>query len=312
MTIEQSFPTGDAGSADPSDGGFATDPRRAAADAAGGTETHSDPDPSPGTGEAAPPGQSAASLLSDEEFAALRHDPVALRNAYERAARAAQDPRERALIDGLRNNPQATIKQLAQHLGMTVAEAEAAVEDAVEGEGADSSSLREFTLPPDLQQEFTEIVGEELAPRLVPAIAKLVDRLVQDTFGKDLQSVQTDLQTRQNEALVQQVRSEEEAFYSKRPEARQYRDEIDKLAEKLQPSNGMGMDDYLDMLLGVVLHQTGRAEGVAAERLQRGARVAATSPGRPGASPSQMRVPIGKVSFDKAAELAKRGIRING
>lgn len=311
MSIEQSFPTGDAGPADPSDGGFARDPRQAAADAAGGPETHSEPDPSPGTGEAAPPEQSAASLLSDEEFEALRHNPVALRNAYERAARASQDPRERALIDGLRENPQQTIRQLAQHLGMSIKDTEAAVEKAAEQQTAPASPS-DYKLPDDLMKEFAEIVGEDIAPQLAPAITKIVDRFVRDTFGKDLQAMQSDYQTRQDEAAIRSVEAVQEQFFTKNPEARAARAELDRLAEQITPTNAMGLEEYLDMIWGIYLHQSGKASSVAAEKIQRGAAAAATSPRGPGASPSAMRVPIGKVSFEKAAELARKGIRISG
>lgn len=312
--MNDQFPTGDAAPADPSDSGFARDPRAAAADAAGGPGMHPASVPSPGEGEAAPSEQSAASLLSDEEFAALRHDPVALRNAYERAARASQDPRERALIDGLRENPQATIRAIAQHLGMTVSEAQEAIEQAQEGQTSPAPSpLANLQLPDDLAKEFNEVLGDtDLASRLTPAIAKLVDHVVRSTFGKDLSAIQTDLQTRQNEAAVRSVEAAQEAFFTKNPEARAARAELDKLAEMIQPADSMGLEEYLDMLYGVYLHRSGRASTVAAERLQRGAQAAATSPRKAGASPSMMRVPIGKVSFEKAAELAKQGIKVSG
>lgn len=300
MQIDDAFPTGDA---DPAGSSGADIP----ADATGGAETHSEPDPTPEQDDAASPETSAASLLTDAEFEALRHDPVALRAAFERAARGAVDPRERVLIDALREDPQGTVRAIAEKLGLTIAEAKqvakAASEEPKKGNG-------KFSPSEQLQAKLNEVFGPNLAPRFVPVIQELIESLVESTYGSRISEIQSAFTQQQEAANLRAIEAQTEAFYVKNPEARAFASDMDKLAERVAPNTAMGVEEYMGMLWAILQHQNGSAETLAAERLQRGAKAAATVPRGAGGG-AVRRVPIGKVSFEKAAELAMKGVRIS-
>lgn len=192
-------------------------------------------------------------LTAEEQQRLLTHPEVRkvykqLQKSYtQKTQRLAEERRQ---LQGVLQDPQ-SLALLAQRVGLPTAGAQ----------------------PPATQQQkddafeaIAEAFGPEWAQKLMPAFEKLVERRVEPYK-------QAQEQFRAQYAY-QQSMSALNSLVEQHPDAIQYQDEMNELAQKLEP-RGMPEDEYLELLYNTVKWQKGGFEAAAAKKVL--SRVAASA-----------------------------------
>ena len=246
--------------------------------------------------EPAPPQESSGDeLLSDEEYNALKSDPVALRKALNRSytQKTQQLAPYRKLIEAFERDPNGTLELLARERGMVL----------------QKPTTEHPAVPTDQTVKvLKDALGPELdflADKLGPAFQTLVNQAV----GPVKQSVE--MSAAQNEA-----QSVLDSFTAKHPEWKKHEVEMTRLAQVFQPAIGsdgkplVTTAEYMENLFQLA----SRAESSAEQTKRVVARITKAngnveSPAS-GVSPNHIAPkPAGLPTIEEAFAAAKAGIR---
>ena len=273
------------------------------------TVTSSEPPP-PGADQThTPPDDST--LLTDAEFASLQSehsDPVALRKALETRFNKAFTPRMQKLsaltkalaphadlLDGLESpDPairQATVRQLAQTHGLTLAEPGPSTETPYAA-SADALTITRQALGPEL---------EFLAEKIAPAFEQLLDRRVKP--------IEAARETAIRQQAEREVRDNLATFAAKHPNWKTHEAEMIALAQRFQPAGDQTEADWMESLYRLVTYDSSIAAGVQAEIQKMSKAAKASTETRPAAaSASVHRCPPPGAGWREAVAAAQSGV----
>ena len=245
-------------------------------------------------------------LISDEHADALKDDPVALRKALQKAftqktQKLAKEREElasvRDLVTALRDDPDATITALAKQAGFEITKPSATPEPAEDPVEQVRSALAESLGP-----EY-----EDLAERLAPALAKAV-KAEAERQAAPLKAVQVQ---QLQDAALREAEAEMTTFGKAHPDWKAHEAEMNKLGALVTPKPGMDPQQFLEMLYLTVKKDRAVSEATskALTKMQKSAEAGAKSDG--GVSADKVALsPTKNLTFQEAAALAKRGIRV--
>ena len=242
-------------------------------------------------------------LLPLEEYERLRKDPEALRKALNKAftqktqqlaeQRKALEPFQ-DLVKGLQEDPQGTIRALAENLGIKIEQAETKkeVKDAT---GELVAELKQ-NLGPDL---------EFLADKLAPALERITQRIAEQTVSQKIEPLEKQTKEMREETVRQQIDANLELFTKKHPGWEKHESEMTKIGARFQPV-ATGKDapswmEYMEILYNLATRD-GRDGDIAkktVERMTESAKKSETSEGGVSGSKVTKAAPKGK-SFDEA------------
>ena len=211
-------------------GQAAAPPTKEAEAAASATTT---PAEEKGTESALPP-EGSEELLPQEEYDKLRDKPEELRKALNKAftqktqalaeQRKAFEPYQE-LVSSLQEDPQGTVRALAERLGIKLEQAETKVE-AKEAVSELLTDLKQ-SLGPDL---------EFLADKLAPVLERIVGKLAGQAVSKEVEPLKQQAKALREEAIVQQVDANIEAFTDKHPDFQKHEAKMTEIGMRLHPA----------------------------------------------------------------------------
>lgn len=184
--------------------------------------------------ELAQPPEGSEELLSQEEYDKLRDKPEELRKALNKAftqktqalaeQRKALEPYQ-ALVESLQEDPQATVRALAEKLGIQLAE----VETKTEAKEAASELLADLkqSLGPDL---------EFLADRLAPALERITLKLAGQAVSKEIEPLKQQTEAMQQQAVAEQIDANLELFTKKHPDWKKHEAKMTEIGSRLHPA----------------------------------------------------------------------------
>jgi hypothetical protein len=188
--------------------------------------------------EPAQPQESSEQLLDQGKWNELK-DPEAKLKALNQAwtqktqALSAQQKQLEPLIQlakGLSESPQKTIQELARSLNVELspsASPEKAAAVAAETTANLLDSLRESLGP---EYDF-------LADKIAPAIEQAIRNKTADIIGREIEPIRQQARQREEEAVVQRVDLNIEAFSKKHPDWKQYEAQMSDIGKRLVPQH---------------------------------------------------------------------------
>lgn len=208
-------------------------------------DTNASPEPPPAGGEAEPEGEvTADSILTDEEFDALKDDPVKLRQALQTSytQKTQRVAGLQKFADAFERDPQGAIRKLAAGVGIQLPDA---------GAGPSTPKGREEAAA-SIRDEFAAVLGEETADKLMPIFEKMVDQRVAP--------LRLSTQTLAGQAALSQAESVLESFEAKHPEWKKLEPEMVKWSQKVQPTAGGDPLEYMEVLHQLATNATSNAD----------------------------------------------------
>ena len=210
-------------------GQAAAPPTKEAEAAASATQTAEEKDT-----ELAQPPEGSEELLPQEEYDKLRDKPEELRKALNKAftqktqalaeQRKAFEPYQE-LVSSLQEDPQGTVRALAERLGIKLEQAEtkAEVKEATSELLADLKQ----SLGPDL---------EFLADKLAPVLERIVGKLAGQAVSKEVEPLKQQAEAMQAETVRQQIEGNLELFTKKHPDWKKHEVQMTAIGKRLHPA----------------------------------------------------------------------------
>lgn len=257
--------------------------------------------------EAAPaqPAEGAEELLSKEEYETLRKDPEALHKALNKAftqktqalseQRKALEPYQE-LVKGLQEDPQGTVKALAEQLGIKLEQAETK-QEVKDATGELVAELKQ-SLGPDL---------EFLADKLAPALERITLKLAGQAVSKEIEPLKQQTQRLQEQAITEQIDNNLKLFTEKYPDFKKHEAKMTEIGTRLHPATDSKTGkpptwmEYMEDLYYLATRDSrdGDIAKKTVERMTESAKKSETSEGGVSGQKVTKAAPKGK-SFDEA------------
>lgn len=283
------------------DAAMATEPESTAVDQP--EPTSPPPDATPEPPPAQPPDQAQqtppdaeSALFSQEQLARLKGEDAEvakrLQADYTRKTMALAEERRalaeaKALTDALRADPDATIRQLAQQLGVNVADPQAA------------ATVSNATL-----QKLEVLFGEHAG-----AVAEAVRELAKEEAAASTAPLQTALTEQQAKAMAAETDATLAEFTAKHPTWRQHERKMIEVGQLITPNKGMKTLDFMELCLREATKDISEAERVKAVTKELNNAAARREPPDSGVQTAKASKTVtGPVSIPQAIEDALAGI----
>jgi hypothetical protein len=183
--------------------------------------------------ELAQPPEGSEDLLTQEEYDKFKDNPQELRKALNKAftqktqalseQRKSMEPYQN-LVENLKNDPQATVRQMARELGIQV-EAPETKQEASKVAGQLVADLK-ADLGPDL---------EFLADKLGPALERITSKLAGQAVEKEIEPLKQQTRELQEKAVTEQVEANLDLFTKKYPDWKKSEAKMTDIGSRLQP-----------------------------------------------------------------------------
>lgn len=238
-------------------------------------------------------------LLTEAEIEALAGDPQKLVEGFQKAytKKTQRLAQQRNFIRLLDEHPEEMLAVLAGKRGMKLVAAAAA-----EGGGGEGKAK----VDDEAFSELETLFGTDLATKMLPAIEKIADRVA----NKKVEPIQADRAREATEAAREVSRQVLETMDTKYPDWKKYEKPMIQLAAKVQPTSAMTPLEFSEMLYKTVRGEREVADstGKVITRMQESAR--RSQPRTLGVADARVvSGPAGKISFEKAFEMAMKGQR---
>lgn len=206
--------------------------------------TRATEEPTPDTGQTEPPDDEPVDgILTDEEFEALKDDPVKLRqelvSAYTKKTQKVAGLMRFA--EAFERDPQGAVRRLAAGVGVAIPDG--AGSRTPTEQAADAKTFRD---------EIAAVMGEEVADKLTPIFQRMAQAATEPYARRQ--------ETLESQAALTQAEAVLDTFTAKYPDWKKHEKAMVELSKQIQPTRGTDPVKWMEMLHTLVTNGAGAAD----------------------------------------------------